>query len=80
MGVTIEADNYAYRAELLKQTPAALKFVSLEPLLGPLPSLNLAGLDWVIVGGERCAGARKMEHPLFLQKMEYAKEAGRQGW
>ena len=60
MGVTIEADDYAYRAELLKQTPAALKFVSLEPLLGPLPSLNFDGLDWVIVGGERCAGARQM--------------------
>jgi protein gp37 len=62
MGVTIEADDYAYRAELLKQTPAAVKFVSLEPLLSPLPPLKLDGLDWVIVGGERCAGARKMEH------------------
>lgn len=61
MGVTIEADDYSYRAELLKQTPAAVKFVSLEPLLGPLPSLNLDGLDWVIVGGERCAGARQMD-------------------
>jgi protein gp37 len=60
--VPIEADDYAYRAELLKQTPAAVKFVSLEPLLSPLPSLKLDGLDWVIVGGERCAGARKMEH------------------
>ncbi len=61
MGVTIEVNDYAYRAELLKQTPAAVKFVSLEPLLGPLPSLNLDGLDWVIVGGERCTGARQME-------------------
>lgn len=61
MGVTIESDEYTYRAELLKQVPAAIKFVSLEPLLGPLPSLNLDGLDWVIVGGERAPGARIMK-------------------
>ena len=62
-GVTIEADAYAGRAEALKSTPAAVKFVSLEPLLGPLPSLKCAGLDWVIVGGESGPGARPMAAP-----------------
>ena len=60
-GVTIESDAYAARAEALKSTPAAVKFVSLEPLLGPLPSLEMAGLHWVIVGGESGPGARPME-------------------
>lgn len=59
-GVTIESDSYAARAEALKSTPAAVKFVSLEPLLGPLPSLDLRGLDWAIVGGESGRGARPM--------------------
>lgn len=61
MGVTIEADEYAYRAELLKQAGAAIKFVSLEPLLGPVPSLQLEGLDWVIIGGETGPRPRPME-------------------
>lgn len=60
-GVTIESDTYAARAEALKSTPAAIKFVSLEPLLGPLPSLELVGLDWVIVGGESGPGARPIQ-------------------
>ena len=60
MGVTIEADKYAFRAELLKETPAVVKFVSLEPLLSPVPSVNFAGLEWVIVGGETGQRARPM--------------------
>lgn len=60
MGVTIEEDKYAYRADLLRQTGANVKFVSVEPLVGPVPSLNIQGLDWVIVGGEKAVGARQM--------------------
>lgn len=52
LGTSIESDEYVWRADELRKTPAAVRFLSLEPLLGPLPSLDLAGIDWVIVGGE----------------------------
>jgi protein gp37 len=61
-GTSIENDRYAWRANHLRETPAAVRFLSLEPLLGPLPSLDLTGIDWVIVGGESGPGARPM-HP-----------------
>ncbi|WP_243438175.1 DUF5131 family protein [Fundidesulfovibrio soli] len=76
MGVTIEADDYTFRADLLKQTAAAVKFVSLEPLLGPLPSLDVAGLDWVIVGGETGPGARPMLEPWVLDIRDRVVSAG----
>jgi len=71
-GVTIESDAYAYRAELLKSTGAAVKFVSLEPLLGPLPSLDYNGLDWIIVGGESGPGARPMEESWVIDIRDQA--------
>jgi protein gp37 len=52
VGTTIELDEYCWRADVLRTVPAAVRFLSCEPLLGPLPSLNLAGIDWLIVGGE----------------------------
>jgi protein gp37 len=52
LGTSIEADRYCNRADRLRTAPAAVRFLSLEPLLGPLPSLDLAGIGWVIVGGE----------------------------
>lgn len=60
LGTSIESDRYTFRANHLRATPAAVRFLSLEPLLGPLPSLNLTGIDWVIVGGESGPGARPM--------------------
>jgi len=60
MGVSVENQDYAFRIEHLRQTNAHLKFLSLEPLLGPLPKLNLRAIDWVIVGGESGPGARPM--------------------
>lgn len=60
MGVSIENDSLTPRADALREIPAYVKFLSCEPLLGPLPSLNLDGLDWVIVGGESGHGARPM--------------------
>jgi protein gp37 len=60
MGVSIESDRYTFRARDLRSVPAKVKFLSLEPLLGPLPSLDLAGIDWVIAGGESGPGARPM--------------------
>jgi protein gp37 len=52
LGTSIESDDYTSRADELRKAPAAVRFLSLEPLLGPLPSLDLTGIDWVIVGGE----------------------------
>lgn len=61
MGVSVENDAYTYRIDHLRQTNAHVRFLSLEPLLGPLPDLNLEGIDWVIVGGESGPGARPMD-------------------
>lgn len=60
MGVSVENADYTGRIDHLRATGAKTKFLSLEPLLGPLPNLNLAGMDWVIVGGESGPGARPM--------------------
>src|SRR5574341_787901 len=60
MGVSVEGDFYKYRIDHLRTTDAKIKFLSLEPLLGPLPSLNLEGINWVIVGGESGPKARPM--------------------
>jgi protein gp37 len=62
LGVSIESDRYVRRAELLRRISAVVRFLSLEPLLGPLPSLNLTDIDWVIVGGESGPGYRRMDH------------------
>jgi protein gp37 len=58
MGVTVENNALLSRVEQLRAVPAAVRFLSIEPLLGPLLDLNLAGVDWVIVGGESGPGAR----------------------
>jgi len=61
IGVSVENSKYTCRIDHLRQTGAMVKFLSLEPLLGPLPGLNLEGIDWVIVGGESGPGARPMD-------------------
>ncbi len=61
MGVTIETDAYTYRAGHLRHADAAVKFLSLEPLLGPLPNLDLTGINWVVVGGESGPKSRPMD-------------------
>lgn len=61
MGVSIETDDLTPRANALREVPAAVRFLSCEPLLGPLPSLNLEKIDWVIVGGESGKNARPMD-------------------
>ncbi len=60
MGVSVENAEYTFRIDGLRSTTAALKFLSIEPLLGSLPDLDLGGIDWVIVGGESGPGARPM--------------------
>lgn len=61
MGVSVENNNFVSRVDELRQTAARVKFLSLEPLIGPLPDLELNGIDWVIVGGESGPGARPMD-------------------
>ncbi|MFH1032921.1 MAG: phage Gp37/Gp68 family protein [Pseudomonadota bacterium] len=65
-GVTVENADYAFRVDYLRKVPAALRFLSLEPLLGPIPDLNLDGINWVIVGGESGPGARPMDKEWVL--------------
>lgn len=61
LGTSIECDEYSWRADEMRATPAAVRFLSLEPLLSSLPSLDLTGIDWVIVGGESGPKARPMD-------------------
>jgi protein gp37 len=61
MGVSVEDQDYTFRIDHLRRTDAQIKFLSLEPLLGPLRRLRLTGIDWVIVGGESGPGARPMD-------------------
>jgi len=76
MGVSVESAEYLGRVEDLKQTGAMTRFLSLEPLLGPLPRLPLDGIDWVIVGGESGPGARPMREEWVLQILEQCRREG----
>jgi protein gp37 len=59
LGTSIENDDYTWRADCLRQVPAAVRFLSCEPLIGPLDGLDVAGIDWLIIGGESGSGARR---------------------
>ncbi|MBI5498019.1 MAG: phage Gp37/Gp68 family protein [Deltaproteobacteria bacterium] len=67
MGVSVERADFRVRIDMLRRSKAAVKFLSLEPLLGPLGRLNLKGIDWVIVGGESGPGARPMSEEWVLE-------------
>jgi protein gp37 len=67
LGTTVENADCLGRIEKLRQVPAALRFLSLEPLLGPLTGLDLDGIGWVIVGGESGPGARVMKEEWALE-------------
>jgi protein gp37 len=60
-GTSIESYDYCWRADALRAIPAAVRFWSVEPLLGPLPGLNLGDIDWVIVGGESGPRHRRLD-------------------
>lgn len=66
MGVSVENQDHVRRIDDLRRTGAAVKFLSMEPLLGPVTELDLAGIDWVIVGGESGPGAREMREEWVL--------------
>ncbi len=70
MGVSVEDQNNAFRIDLLRKTKARVKFLSCEPLIGPLNDLNLDNIDWVIVGGESGPKARPMEPEWAVDIME----------
>ncbi|MCZ0954188.1 MAG: phage Gp37/Gp68 family protein [Rhodospirillaceae bacterium] len=62
MGVSVENAKYRHRIDELRSAGSSIKFLSLEPLLGPLSDLDLHSIDWVIVGGESGPGARLVDH------------------
>ena len=61
MGTSVESADYTWRIHELQRVPAKVRFLSVEPLLGPIPQLPLRGIAWVIVGGESGPGARPMD-------------------
>ncbi|MFH0766339.1 MAG: DUF5131 family protein, partial [Calditrichota bacterium] len=61
MGVSVETAQYTVRIDLLRKVPASTRFLSLEPLLGPLPQLNLDNIHWVIAGGESGPHSRLLQ-------------------
>ena len=71
MGVSVESAAYRARISLLRRVPARVRFLSIEPMLGPVGTLDLRGIHWVIVGGESGAGAREM-------KAEWVRDVRRQ--
>ncbi len=76
MGVSVESSSFAHRIDDLRRVPAAVRFLSLEPLLGPLPGLDLRGIDWVIVGGESGPGARPLEPSWATDLRDQCRRAG----
>jgi protein gp37 len=76
MGVSVENSDYVDRIDDLRASGAAIKFLSLEPLLGPLPELSLRGIDWVIVGGESGPGARPMDEEWVIDIRNQCARAG----
>jgi protein gp37 len=76
IGVTVESTEYVDRIDDLRSVSAAVRFLSLEPLLAPLPGLDLEGIDWVIVGGESGPGARPMAEAWALDIRDQCHRAG----
>ncbi len=76
MGVSVENEKVKSRIDFLRKTKAKVKFLSLEPLIGPLPSLNLKKIDWVIVGGESGHRPRPMSPGWVLDIQEQCEYAG----
>jgi protein gp37 len=68
IGVSVENADYTYRVQHLRKVPAAIRFLSVEPLLGPIPRLPLQDIHWVIVGGESGPGARPID-PAWVRKV-----------
>lgn len=76
MGVSVESEKYRSRIDSLRSTRAHTKFLSLEPLLGPLPHLDLTGVNWAIVGGESGPGARPIEEAWVIDLRDQCHRQG----
>ena len=77
LGVSVEDRKYGLpRIDVLRETPAALRFLSVEPLLEDLGRVDLRGIDWVIVGGESGPGARPMQESWVVSLLEQARDVG----
>ncbi|HEX5055609.1 MAG TPA: phage Gp37/Gp68 family protein [Gammaproteobacteria bacterium] len=68
MGTSVENAEYTYRIKELRKIPSKIRFLSVEPLLGPIPRLPLSGIDWVIVGGESGPKARQID-PKWVEQI-----------
>jgi protein gp37 len=76
MGVSVESRRYRFRIDHLRTLPAAVRFVSAEPLLGPLGDINLEGIHWLIAGGESGPNARPMDHDWVTELRDQCTTAG----
>jgi protein gp37 len=76
MGVSVESQDYVHRVDYLRKTGAHLKFLSVEPLLGPITDLDLNGIDWVIVGGESGRRPRKLQEEWVKSMRDQCDHAG----
>ncbi|QEG14892.1 DUF5131 family protein [Gimesia maris] len=74
MGVSVENQDYTFRIDHLRHTNAHIKFLSIEPLIGPIDDLNLTDIDWVIVGGESGPGARPIEEEWVTKILNQCQE------
>jgi protein gp37 len=74
IGVSIENRRFVHRADYLRQVPAAVRFISAEPLLGPLEGLDLSGIDWLIAGGESGPGHRPVREEWLVELRDRCSE------
>jgi len=74
MGVTVESNKVIKRIDTLRKVPASIKFLSIEPMLSPLPNLNLFNIDWVIVGGESGQKARPIKEEWVIDVRNQCEE------
>lgn len=75
-GVSVEREDFQWRIDCLRKVRAAVRFLSLEPLVGPLDNLDLRGIDWVIVGGESGPGARPMSPDWVTSIRDQCEDSG----
>lgn len=75
MGVTVEDAESAHRIDYLRKVPASIKFLSMEPLLSPVPNMNLSKIDWVIVGGESGPGSRPIKEEWVIDIKDQCKKS-----
>jgi protein gp37 len=76
IGVSVESSTYTWRIDFLRRVPAAVRFISAEPLLAALPLLNLDGIHWLIAGGESQAGCRPADLDWFRDLRQQCERAG----